>query len=278
MSGTVRHEIDLPDGRVLVGHDTGGPDGAPVLVWHHGSPQSGELLAPVVRAASDRGIRVVSTARAGYGGSTRRPGRTVADAAADTGHLLDTIGVTACHAVGASGGGPHALALAARRPDLVRGVVTLAGIAPYDGTEDWFATMADDGGLRAALDGAAARQAYEETAEFDPTSFTDADVAMFSGPWGALGADAGRASESWPEGLVDDDVAFVRDWGVALADVAAPALVVQGGADRVVPRRHGRLLHGALPAGELWLRPHDGHISVLAALPAAVDWLRAHAA
>ncbi|MDO8147619.1 MULTISPECIES: alpha/beta fold hydrolase [unclassified Isoptericola] len=276
MTETVRHEIDLPDGRVLVGHDSGGPGGAPVLVWHHGSPQSGELLAPVVRAAAVGGMRVVSVARAGYGGSTRRPGRSVADAAGDVGHLLDELGVTACHVVGASGGGPHALALAALRPDLVRGAVTLAGIAPYDGTEAWFAAMADDGGLRSALDGTTARETYEETAEFDPASFTDADVAMLSGPWGALGADAGRAGEQWPEGLVDDDVAFVRPWGVDPAEVTVPTLVVQGGADRVVPRRHGASLRDALPQADLWLRPHDGHIGVLAALPAAVGWLRAH--
>jgi hypothetical protein len=35
------------------------------------------------------------------------------------------------------------------RPDLGHGVVTLAGIAPYDGADGWFAGMTDDGGLRA---------------------------------------------------------------------------------------------------------------------------------
>ena len=277
---TRRHELDLPDGRRLVVHDDGGRPGAPAVVWHHGSPQSGALLPPVAEAAAARGLRAVSGARAGYGGSTRRPGRTVAGSAADLAHALDELGVTRCVAVGASGGGPHALALAALRPDLVAGVVTLAGPAPFPGAaagsdvEGWFAGMADDGGLRSALEGTAARAAHQETAEFDESSFTPADHAMFAGPWGALGEDAGRAGEAWPGGLVDDDVAFVRPWGVELADVAAPVLVVQGGADRVVPRRHADLLLDALPAGELWLRPRDGHISVLDALPVALDWLR----
>ncbi|WP_402463871.1 alpha/beta fold hydrolase [Isoptericola aurantiacus] len=275
MAHAVRHEIDLPEGGRAVVHDsgTGAAEAAPVLVWHHGSPQSGELLPPVVDAAAARGLRVLSPARSGYGGSTRRSGRSVADAARVVGHALDALGITASYAVGASGGGPHALALAALRPDLVAGAVTLAGVAPYDGSDAWFAGMADDGGLRSALDGTEARTRHAETAEFDASSFVAADVAMFSGPWGALGADAGRAGEEWPAGIVDDDVAFVRPWGVELAQVATPVLVVQGGADRVIPRHHGELLVEALPAAELWLRPRDGHVSVLGALPVACDWL-----
>ena len=272
-----RHEIDLPDGRRLVVHDDG-PPSADAVVWHHGSPQSGELLPPVVGAARARGLRVVSAARAGYGGSAAHPGRTVAEAASDVAHALDALGVARCVAVGASGGGPHALALAALRPDLVSGTVTLAGVAPYPGperAEPWFAGMADDGGLRSALDGREARERHAETAEFDESSFTADDYAALAGTWAALGDDASRSGAAWPGGQVDDDLAFVRPWGVELGDVAVPALVVQGGADRVVPRHHADLLLDALPAAELWLRPRDGHVSVLAALPVALDWWRA---
>lgn len=158
-----RHELRLPDGRVFVVHDTGpAPGDAPALVWHHGSPQSGALLQPVLDAAHDRGMRVVSCAR------------------------------------------------------------------------------------------------HEETAEFDASSFTPADHAMFDGPWGALGADAAAAGDAWPEGLVDDDVAFVRPWGVALSDVACPVLVVQGDEDRVVPRHHADLLVRVLPRGEAWVAAAQG--------------------
>ena len=272
-----RHEIDLPDGRRLVVHDDG-PPSADAVVWHHGSPQSGELLPPVVGAARARGLRVVSAARAGYGGSAAHPGRTVAEAASDVAHALDALGVARCVAVGASGGGPHALALAALRPDLVSGTVTLAGVAPYPGPErdePWFAGMADDGGLRSALDGREARERHAEMAEFDESSFTADDYAALAGTWASLGDDASRSGQAWPGGQVDDDLAFVRPWGVELGDVTAPALVVQGGADRVVPRHHADLLLDALPAAELWLRPRDGHVSVLAALPVALDWWRA---
>ena len=50
-------------------------------------------------------------------------------------------------------------------------------------------------------------------------------------------------------------------------------LVVQGGEDRVIPPAHADALLRALPNAELWLRPRDGHVSVLHACPVAMDWL-----
>ncbi|MBC7290594.1 MAG: alpha/beta hydrolase, partial [Actinotalea sp.] len=55
--------------------------GGPVVLWHHGTPHTGRLLAPVTALAQARGARVVTYARPGYGGSTVHPGRTVATAA-----------------------------------------------------------------------------------------------------------------------------------------------------------------------------------------------------
>jgi pimeloyl-ACP methyl ester carboxylesterase len=68
-------------------------------------------------------------------------------------------------------------------------------------------------------------------------------------------------------------VAFVTPWGFDVADIAAPVLLVQGGQDRVVPPAHAEWLLRANPSAELWLRPRDGHISVLDAIPVAMDWL-----
>jgi pimeloyl-ACP methyl ester carboxylesterase len=75
--------------------------------------------------------------------------------------------------------------------------------------------------------------------------------------------------------LIDDDCAFVRPWGLDLSSISVPVLLVQGGRDRVVPQRHSELLLRAIPTAELWLRPRDGHISVLDACPVAMDWIRA---
>ena len=53
------------------------------LVFHWGTPCAAVWFDPLVTAASRAGLRLVTYSRPGYAGSTARPGRSVADAAAD---------------------------------------------------------------------------------------------------------------------------------------------------------------------------------------------------
>ena len=273
-------ELDIarPGDRVLHAYDTGVASGTSGLtvVWHHGSPQTGRLPDPLRGAAATRGIRLLSYGRPSYGGSTPQPGRMVGDAAADVVAILDAVGVERVVAMGASGGGPHGLAGVALRPDRVTAAVSLAGPAPYTEDFDWYAGMIDPDGLRIGRQGRAARAAYAEVAEFDPDSFTAADYAALDGSWASLGQDAGRAGTETPDGLVDDDVATAHPWGFDVREIAAPVLLVHGRKDRVVPFGHSEWLSHHLPHAEFWVRPRDGHISVLEAVPVALDWLLAH--
>lgn len=282
---TAGTEIRLADGRVLVVHDSGHGPGhdpgprptGPALLWHHGSPQTGALLEPVLAAARERGVRLVSYGRPGYGGSSPSTGRDVASAAIDVREALTALGIADVVTMGASGGGPHALACAALLPDRVRAVATLAGIAPMTDDMSWFDGMAAPGALQAAREGRAARALFAETDDFDPTSFVAADYAALEGEWAVLGQDVGLSAQWGDDGLVDDDMAFARPWGFDLEAITVPTLVVQGALDRVVPVSHGEQLHRGIRGSELWRREGDGHISVLAAVPAAMDCLLAHA-
>jgi pimeloyl-ACP methyl ester carboxylesterase len=272
-----QRDVTLTDGRLLRVYDTGDQD-APhefTVLWHHGSPQTGVLLDPLVSAAAARGIRLLSYARPSYGGSSPHRGRNVASAAADIVQILDALGVGRVAVMGASGGGPHALACAALLPDRVFGAVCLASPAPFTESFDWYAGMVSDGGLRAAAEGREARERYAATEVFDENSFTPADWAALAGAWASLGADAGRAGAAGPEGLIDDDLAFVAPWGFDVTQIDAPVLLLHGGQDRVVPPSHADWLMRNCPSAELWLRPRDGHISILKATPVAMDWLLA---
>jgi pimeloyl-ACP methyl ester carboxylesterase len=75
-------QVSAPDGRTLMVQEGGDPTGRPVL-RHGGSPNSRLLYGPHVRHAAEHGIRLISYDRPGYGGSTPKPGRTIADCAAD---------------------------------------------------------------------------------------------------------------------------------------------------------------------------------------------------
>jgi pimeloyl-ACP methyl ester carboxylesterase len=178
--------------------------------------------------------------------------------------------------MGHSAGGVHALASGALLSGRVIGLVSVSGLAPY-GAEglDWFAGMAPAGAaeLRAAAAGRAALMAYLTSSEFDPELFTPADHAALKGAWRWLGVISGRALEGGLGGMVDDDLAYVAPWGFDPAQVGVPVLIVQGGQDRIAPSSHGKWLAGRIPSAELWLRPEDGHISVLRSSEAALDWL-----
>ena len=274
-----KHDVELRDGRRLIAYDTGAQEEPEALtvVWHHGSPQTGVPLDPLLAAAGARSIRLVTYARPSYGGSSPNPGRDVASAAADVAQVVDALGVDRFAVMGASGGGPNALACAALLADRVIGAVTLASLAPL--TEDfaWYGGMVSPDGLRAAAEGRASRERFAETEEFDENSFTPVDWAALSGTWASLGRDAGQAGSAGPDGLIDDDVAFVSRWGFDVTAITTPVLLVQGGQDRVVPPAHADWLVRNTPSSELWLRPRDGHVSVLDACPVAMDWLLAGA-
>ncbi|MDQ1530346.1 MAG: hypothetical protein QOE37_451 [Microbacteriaceae bacterium] len=268
--------VRTADGRAVSAFDSGPVDAdALAVVWLGGSPQTGAPLQPLLEAAAPRRIRLLTYARPSYGGSTPRPGRDVASAAEDIAAVADAFGVERFALAGYSGGGPHALAGAALLPDRVLGVATLAAVAPYTDEADWFAGMASPGGLRAAREGRESRARYAETEQFDESSFVDTDWAALAGPWAAVGDDANRGAAAGPDGLIDDDVAFTRDWKVDLGAIRAPVLLVQGGRDRVIPPAHAELLLRRLPTAELWLRPRDGHVAVLGACPVVLDWLLA---
>ena len=274
-------DLKLGDGRMLRAYDTGADDAAGRLAvfWHHGSPNVGAPPRPLFPAAEELGVRWVSYDRPGYGGSTPRPDRDVASAAADVSSVADALGIDRFAVVGHSGGGSHALACAALLPGRVLGVVSVAGMAPF-GAEglDWFEGFGPGGAaeLRAAAAGRAALEKHLAGSDDGP-SFTPEDEATLAGEWSWLIDVVRPAIAGGMGGFVDDQLASVGAWGFDPADVSAPALFVHGGRDRIVPASHGEWLARRCPSAQLWLYPEEGHISILNHSAAAMGWLRERA-
>ena len=274
-------DLELSGGRTLHFYDTCADDADARLAvfWHHGTPNIGAPPEPLLPAAAQRGIRWVSYDRPGYGGSTPNPGRDVASAAADVSGIADVLGIGQFAVMGHSGGATHALACAALLPERVLAAVCASGLAPLHAEGlDWFGGMAASGAadLRAAIRGRAALEDYLASTELDPEQFTPADHAALGGAWSWLAAVAGQAIRGGLGGMVDDDLAYVGPWGFNPGQVNSPVLFLHGGQDRIVPSSHGRWLARHVRSAELWLRPDDGHVSVLNSGVAALDWLREH--
>jgi pimeloyl-ACP methyl ester carboxylesterase len=63
------------------------------------------MFGALVDVGAERGLRHVTYARPGYGGSTRQAGLSVADCATDVSAIADPLGCERFHSFGASGGG-----------------------------------------------------------------------------------------------------------------------------------------------------------------------------
>jgi pimeloyl-ACP methyl ester carboxylesterase len=269
--------VQADDGRVLE-VQAAGPPGSLPLLFHHGTPGAAEFYPPMLAAAVRRGLRLVIYARPGYGGSSPAPGRRVADAAADVAAILNELGEQQFVTMGWSGGGPHALACARLLPGRCLAAATMGGPAPHAAEGlDWLAGMADDSvtEFTAALHGeteltelltAMAPILQQLTAEQLVDGLGDlvsaADKALLRGePAEYLAATFRSGLQPGIEGWRDDDLAFVRDWGLAL-DGGAPVTIWQGDEDRMVPVAHATWLAAHLPAARIHVMPGAGHLSL----------------
>ena len=284
--------ISLPDGRDLDIRITGA-DEDPVLLFHHGTPGSVLPRRVMSEQAADRGIRLVTYSRAGYGDSTRRAGRKVADVVDDVVAILDHLEVEKAMTAGWSGGGPHTLATGALLPERITGVLCIAGVAPYEADgldflggmgegniEEFGAALAGEATLRPFLDGM-----REELKNATPeailselnTLLPQVDRDQITDEAGEeMAANFREALKNGADGWVDDDLAFTVPWGFDLAKLSVPAFVWQGSADLMVPFAHGQWLAANVPGATAHLLEGEGHLSIgIGAMPQMLDELRA---
>jgi pimeloyl-ACP methyl ester carboxylesterase len=272
-------DVLTADGRVLHTYDIGPTERTDELVvlWQHGTPNTGAPPEPLFEPARSLGIRWIGYDRPSYGGSTPHPDATVATAADDARQIADQLSIGRFTVFGHSGGGPRALACGALLPDRVVAVVSVSSPAPWPAPGlDYFAGMSDGGAreLRAAARGRAELQEVLAANEFDPQSFIPADYAALEGTWSWFNGIVEAATANGFDGMVADLVGAMAEWGFDPAAVNAPTLIMHGTADRMVPSSHSEWLAAHCPAAELRLSPGEGHISVLDSAPGALAWLR----
>jgi pimeloyl-ACP methyl ester carboxylesterase len=247
---------------------------------HHGTPSDATCWADWDDLATQLGVRVVSVSRPGYATSTRQPGRSVADCAADAADVLSQLGVDSFRTVGWSGGGPHALACGALLKERCRAIATLAGVAPYDAEGlDFLEGMGPENidEFSVSLQGEEALMTWmkenaeefrEVTAEQIVESFgglvPEIDKAALIGAYAEhMAAEMRRALQHGFDGWVDDDLAFTGPWGFDLAAIDAPVTVWQGDLDLMVPRAHGQWLVQHIPTAVSRMPEGHGHISLV---------------
>jgi pimeloyl-ACP methyl ester carboxylesterase len=274
-----RQLIRMPDGRDIDVLTTGPEDGFPLVV-HDGTPTGLVVHSAIAAAASQRGLRYVLTARPGYEGSTPRPGRRVADVAADVAAVLDALGAGQFVTMGMSGGGPHTLACAALLPGRCLAAASVAGVAPY-GAEglDFLAGMGPENITEFTLtvQGADALTPFlekeagplrevtgEQVAAALGGLISDADRDALTGEFAdELAATFRGAVREGVAGWRDDDLAFAADWGFSLDALAGRVAIWQGDEDLMVPFAHGQWLAAHIPGARVHLEAGAGHLTMI---------------
>ena len=280
--------IELSDGRRLDVR-TSGPEDGPVLVFFHGTPGSAVIDRSVVEPAHERGLRVVSWSRPGYGDSTRQPGRRVVDIVSDTAEVLTALDVESCVVGGGSSGGPHSLACAARL-DSAKAALVVASHGPFQAEGlDFLAGMGEDNIAEygAALRSEAALRTHLEEGREQLLDVTldqllqglssmlpDVDRSVLTDEFGEdVIAGLQEGLRNGIDGWLDDSLAFVNPWGFELDEITIPTMIWHGSEDLFNPFRHGQWLADHIPGAVGHLREGEGHLSLWEAFPTMLDQL-----
>jgi pimeloyl-ACP methyl ester carboxylesterase len=290
MTGSLGDVVSTSDGRDLDVSETN-PTGEITVLVHNGTPASRVMMAGWERAATRLGVRLISFNRPGYGDSTRRRGRTVADVVNDSETVLARFSSGPVATIGVSGGGPHALACGALMGDRIAAVAALCSVAPFDADGlDFYAGMSADNveEFGAAAEGEdVLTEALEPLARAmtqgeDSDEMREALAGLMSPP------DVAVLDEALPDlmegtiegvrngvaGWVDDDLAFVAPWGFAPAAVDVPVLLLHGEQDLFVPPAHARWMGERIPNVDLRVMGDQAHLSLsVLQFGTALEWL-----
>lgn len=227
-------------GRTICFHTTGRSDARRCLVFVHPAPGSG-AFDPDPDVTARRDVLLIGVDRAGYGGSDPYPHGdwpTLQAAADDIAAVLDHHDITSAGVAGWSAGGRVALALAARRPDLVDRAVVLATPAPNEAVPSVTPRL------------------NEQVDQLRPM---DTDVE-------AKARIDAMLEHAGLDGLPDDVLSYTaHPWGFEPDDVQAKTLLLYGTADTQVKGAHARWWKSKLPNSRIEMMPGVGHQIVVPA-------------
>jgi pimeloyl-ACP methyl ester carboxylesterase len=285
-------EFRTDDDRV-VAYRRYGPAGGRPVVFHSGTPGTRHLGPRIVAQVERHELDLLIMDRPGYGGSTRLPGRRIADVVPDVARLVDLHGWDRFAVWGGSGGAAHALACAALLPDRVERCAAMVSPAPYDAAGlDWFQDMSPGNveEFTLALQG---EQAYRPLVERLARESVEAarqgeiplppDYELPESDKAALRArmsDPGyldrliAANLHGIDGWIDDCIAAVQAWGFEPAGINVPVSVWYGPKDVLVPPSHAEWLVTHIPGAEEHQLP-GGHMLDEPELDAICNWLSA---
>jgi pimeloyl-ACP methyl ester carboxylesterase len=244
-------------------------------MYFHPMPGSRLLGRTAATAAEELGFRVIAPDRPGIGLSDFQPGREVTDWPDDVAELADLLNIDRFWAVGASGGGPYALACAWKMPQRLRGVAVVSSVTPASAPGE----EAHNGRLAAVL-GSLSRRApwtlrlgmemLARVVRRSPDgplkqlerSSPEPDREVLANPEArSILRDAGaEAFRSGGRGPAHDLRVAIEPWGFPPEDISVPVQLWHGEEDANVSPVAARWLGGTIPRCQVSFVPRAGHL------------------
>jgi pimeloyl-ACP methyl ester carboxylesterase len=281
--------ITLKDGRRLAFVEYGDPTGEPT-VYLPGSP--GNRLNPFLEIwGRECGVRFLSVDRPGYGRSSAKPDRRLADLGDDIAELADHLGLARFSLAGVSGGGPAVLGCAVRLGERVKTSVIVSGAAPPEAPQDGLSAAKVK--ALALLDSNPERYARQMSFGFwlaghlpsgilakamtrGSADTPEADTKLLARPEVREILLASVRSLRWRDGrpTASEMQLYSRPWGFDLADISSHIHLWHGSADTSVPIGAARFVADRLPDGHLTEVPDAGHLLMFLRWPDIFTGLR----
>ena len=265
--------LELRDGRRLCFAEYGDPGGSPVLLFH-GNPSSRLSWGLIPGSPFRPDLRLIAPDRPGFGGSDFQPGRRLLDWPDDVGELADSLGLERSAVLGASGGGPAALACASKIPERLTAVGLVGSPCPTDApgaTEGmsrtnrtlFFLARHAPGLIRLNMAYLAYLARRDRLVERLVYKMADVDQGMLRRREVRQYLSAGFAEAFRQGGAGSAHEILInhgRPWGFSLEDIGIVVHLWQGEEDPSVPPSMGRYLARTLPNCEATFIPGAGHL------------------
>ncbi len=262
----------LKDGRTLGYAEYGDPLGTPILVFH-GTPGSRREGALFDRAAQAHHARILVADRPGYVISSPLRHGTLLGYVEDVVAFADALQLERFTVLGASGGGPFALACAAMIPERVRRCGLMSAVGPITLPRSmngmilvnrfciWLARRSPGlVGTLVARQSASSRKKVQKYLNTGTSPLADVPPEVFA----LLMADQQEARRVGGTGVTFDFRILPRAWDFPLEHIRPPVLLWHGAADNLAPLALARYMAEHIPGAVLKVLPKASHLGTYA--------------
>ncbi len=262
----------LKDGRTLGYTEYGEQEGTPILLFHGtpGSRLEGELFE---RAAQAYQVRIIAADRPGYATSSPMRHGSLLGYVEDVVALMDALHIDTFGVLGASGGGPFALACTARIPERVRCCGLMSTIGPLTlphSMDDMISAnrifftlarfMPTLPGLLVPRQFKSSMKLLQKYLDEGTSPLADVPPEVFA----QLMADQLEAVRAGGKGITFDFGILTRAWGFPLEQIHTRVWMWHGAEDNLAPLALARYIAEHIPGCVIKVIPNAGHAGTYA--------------